>query len=137
MKLKLLLDTNILLDLVLERPPFCTQASRIFRHIEQGNIDGFITATTITDIFYIIRKAQGRDLALAAIKHLLQHLKICAVDQKTIQAAIDLELKDFEDSIQLACANLSQLDGIVTRNGKDFVTSSLPIYSPTELLNTL
>jgi hypothetical protein len=89
------------------------------------------------DIFYIIRKAEGREVALEAINRLLIGLKFCAVDRQTIETALRLGLKDFEDSVQLACATLNQLDAIVTRDRKDFIGSNLPIYSPTELLNQL
>ena len=64
-------------------------------------------------------------------------LRFCAIDHQTIRMALRLDLKDFEDSIQLACAVLNQLDGIVTRDRKDFMDSNIPIYSPTELLRQL
>jgi predicted nucleic acid-binding protein len=134
---KILIDTNVVLDLLLEREPFVETAIALFDQIEQGNLEGAIAATTITNIFYIIRKAEGREVALEAINRLLIGLKFCAVDRQTIETALRLGLKDFEDSVQLACATLNQLDAIVTRDRKDFIGSNLPIYSPTELLNQL
>jgi hypothetical protein len=95
---------------------------------------GYIAATTITNVFYIIRKTEGREVALTAIDQLLIGLRFCAVDRQTIETALSPDLKDFEDSIQLACATLNQLDGIVTCDHKDFIGSNLPIYSPTELI---
>ncbi|NJN04414.1 MAG: PIN domain-containing protein [Leptolyngbyaceae cyanobacterium SL_1_1] len=132
--MKILIDTNIVLDLILERQPFVENAVLIFEQIERGNLAGYVAATTITNIFYILRKAEGREVALAAIHRLLVGLQFCAVDRQTIETALSLGLKDFEDSIQLACATLDQLDAIVTRDPKDFSGSNLPIYSPTELL---
>jgi predicted nucleic acid-binding protein len=134
---KILIDTNIVLDLLLERAPLVETAIALFEQIEQGNLEGYIAATTITNIFYIIRKTEGHEVALAAINRLLIGLQFCAVDRQTVETALSLGLKDFEDSIQLACATLNQLDGIVTRDHKDFISSNLPIYSPTELLNQL
>jgi predicted nucleic acid-binding protein len=134
---KILIDTNVVLDLLLERESFVETAIALFEQIERGNVVGYIAATTITNIFYIIRKTEGREVALAAINRLLIGLQFCAVNRQTIEAALKLDLNDFEDSIQLACANLNQLDAIVTRDRKDFVASSLLIYSPTELLNQL
>jgi predicted nucleic acid-binding protein len=134
---KILIDTNIVLDLLLEREPFVENAILIFEQIEQGKLEGYIAATTITNIFYIIRKTESREVAIAAINRLLTGIQFCAVDRQTVETALSLGLKDFEDSIQLACATLSKLDGIVTRDRKDFVGSNLPIYSPTELLNQL
>lgn len=135
--MKVLFDTNLVLDLLLEREPFVEPAIALFEQIEQGKLEGYIAATTITNIFYIIRKAAGREVALDAINRLLIGLQFCAVDRRTIETALSLGLKDFEDSIQLACAMLNQLDAIVTRDQKDFIGSNLPIYSPTELLNQL
>lgn len=135
--MKILIDTNIILDLILEREPFVEDAIALFEQIEQGKLEGHIAATTITNIFYIIRKAEGREVALAAVNRLLIGLQFCVVDRQTVGMALSLGLKDFEDSIQLACATLNQLDGIVTRDRKDFIGSNLPIYSPTELLNQL
>lgn len=135
--MKVLIDTNIVLDLILEREPFVEDAATLFEQIEEGNLEGYIAATTITNIFYIIRKAKGRESALAAIHRLLIGLQLCAVDRQTVETALSFGLKDFEDSIQLACATLNQLDGVVTRNRRDFIGSNTPIYSPTELLDQL
>lgn len=135
--MKILIDTNVVLDLLLEREPFVENAIALFEQIERGNLAGYIAATTITNIYYIIRKTEGREVALAAINRLLIGIQFCAIDRQTIETALSLELKDFEDSIQLACANLNQLDAIVTRDHTDFIGCNLPIYSPTELLNQL
>lgn len=135
--MKILIDTNIVLDLILERQPFVENAVLIFEQIERGNLAGYVAATTITNIFYIIRKIEGREVALATIHRLLVGLQFCAVDRQTIETALSLGLKDFEDSIQLACATLDQLDAIVTRDPKDFSSSNFPIYSAAELLTQL
>jgi len=134
---KILIDTNIVLDLILEREPFVEPAIAVFEQIERGTWTGYIAATTITNIFYIIRKAEGREVALNAINRLLIGLQFCAVNRQTIETALTLGQKDFEDGIQLACAIINQLDAIVTRDPKDFSGSNLPIYSPAELLNQL
>jgi predicted nucleic acid-binding protein len=135
--MKILIDTNVVLDLLLEREPFATSAIALFEQIERGNLTGYIAATTITNIFYIIRKTESREVAIAAIHRLLIGLQFCAVDRQTVTTALTLGLKDFEDSIQLACATIAQLDAIVTRDRKDFIGSSLPVYSPTEILNQI
>jgi predicted nucleic acid-binding protein len=134
---KILIDTNVILDLLLEREPFVENEIALFDQIEQGKLEGHIAAATITNIFYIIRKTEGREVAIDAIHRLLIGLHFCAVDRQTVETALSLGLKDFEDSIQLACATLSQLEGIVTRDRKDFIGSNLPIYSPTELLSQI
>jgi len=134
---KVLIDTNVVLDLLLEREPFFESTIILFEQIERGKLSGYIAATTITNIFYIIRKIKGREVALAAINRLLIGFQFGAVDRQTVETALSLGLKDFEDSIQLACATINQLDAIISRDSKDFMGSPLPIYSPTELLNQL
>lgn len=135
--MKVLIDTNVVLDLLLEREPFVETAISLFEQIERRNLDGYIAATTITNIFYIIRKTESREVAFTAINRLLIGLRFCAVTRQTVETALSLGLKDFEDSIQLACATLNQLDAVVTRDHEDFTGSNFPIYSPTELLSQL
>lgn len=100
--MKILIDTNVILDLILEREPFVEDAMTLFEQIEQGNLEGCIAATTITNIFYIIRKAEGGETAYIAIERLASGLQFCAVDRQTIAIALRLKLNDFEDGIQLA-----------------------------------
>ena len=131
--MKVLIDTNIVLDLLLEREPFVEDAIALFEQVETGQIQGYIAATTITNIFYILRKAQGREAALQAISRISTGLEICAVDRPTIIQALASNLKDFEDGIQFACAVLSQLDAIATRDMSDLAGVSLPVWSIAEL----
>lgn len=135
--MKILIDTNIVLDLILEREPFVDLAIALFEQVERGNIEGYIAATTVTNIFYIIRKLRGYTAAISAVHQLLTGLYFCAVDRQTVEMALNIGLTDFEDSIQLACASLAQLDAIVTRDRQDFSASKLPVFSPRELLEQL
>lgn len=114
--MKILIDTNIVIDVILQREPFCRDALTIFQYVDNRKLEGYIAATTITNIFYIIRKVQGRTTAFNAIKQLQNRFKLCSVNQETIETALHLNLKDFEDSVQLACALGDELDGIVTRD---------------------
>lgn len=131
--MKVLIDTNIVLDLLLEREPFIEDAIALFERIEAGQVRGYIAATTITNIFYIVRKARGREVALQAVTRIATGLEICAIDRSTIVQALASNFKDFEDGIQFACAVLNQLDAIVTRDTSDFTEVSLPVWSIAEL----
>lgn len=82
--MKVLIDTNIVLDLLLEREPFVEAAIARFELVEAGQVQGYIAATTITNVFYILRKAQGREAALQAASRIATGLEICAVDRPTI-----------------------------------------------------
>ena len=135
--MKILLDTNIVLDLILEREPFVNEAILLFEKIEQGQIIGYIAATTITNIFYIIRKAEGRDTAIGAIKRILIGLQFCDVDRTVVSTALELGLKDFEDGIQLACAQLNHLDAIITRDLKNYAATNFPIWSVKDTMRHL
>ena len=131
--MKVLIDTNIVLDLILNREPFVESALMLFELIETTKIQGFIAATTITNIFYIVRKAQGRQKAIEAITRLSTGLVICSVDRHVVRRALECNLKDFEDGVQLACAEINQLNAIVTRDISDFSGVELSILSIAEL----
>ncbi len=132
--MKVLIDTNIALDVILEREPFVESATEIFELVEIGKLQGYIAATTITNIFYIVRKLKSREFALQAITRLLQGCHFCEVNHSVIQQALSLNLNDFEDGVQLACAVLNKLDAITTRNEDDFEGVEFTVLSPIDLL---
>ncbi|MBE9051542.1 PIN domain-containing protein [Nostocales cyanobacterium LEGE 11386] len=133
--MQVLIDTNVVLDFLLEREPFVEDAVKIFTKIDAGVIEGFITATTITNIYYIIRKAAGALVAQDAISQILTDLHICAVDRNVLELAISLNLRDFEDAVQCACAMVSMLDAIITRDISGFVGVEIPGMLPGELIS--
>lgn len=135
--MRVLLDTNIVLDALLEREPFFRDAKSLLQRIEDKQIEGYITATTLTDIFYIARKAKGVAIARQDVSDLLALMQICTVDRRILEAAISSNLPDFEDAVQLACALNENLDVIITRDAQDFTDATLPIWSTGELLERL
>lgn len=132
--MKVLLDTNIILDIVLERPPFVEHATQLLHHAAQASISLFLTATTITDLYYITRKAKGRETAINLIRDLLQLVEIVAVDQAVITQALQSPLTDFEDAIQEQAAYQAGIHAIVTRNEADFADAIVDIYTPETFL---
>lgn len=134
--MKVLIDTNIVSDLLLKREPFVEAATTLFEIVETAQIQGYVAATTITNIFYIVR-TQGRETALQAVSRVLIGLRICAVNRLTVEQALASNLKDFEDGIQFACAMLNQLDAITTRDTSDFSGVSLPVLTIAELQRQL
>lgn len=135
--MRVLVDTNVILDLLLEREPFVSNAEALFRAIETQHLGGYITATTLTDIFYIVRKQRGREIAKQAIFRILTAMQVCTVNRGILEAAISSQIADFEDAIQLACATSEDLDAIITRDTQDFAGSNLPILSAGTLLARL
>jgi predicted nucleic acid-binding protein len=136
--MKVLIDTNVLLDFLLEREPFKKDAEELFAAIDSGQIIGYVTATTLTDIFYIARKhTRSLELAREAVSSTLETMTICPIDRNVLEAAFTSGLTDFEDAVQIYSAITQNLDAIVTRDAKGFVSSTIPVYSVQELLKRL
>ena len=134
---KILLDSDVVIDYVVKRQPFDTQALEIFRQLAQGKFIGCITSVTVINVFYIGRKIKGADDARRAIKRLLDILEILTADKDLLRNSLTSEITDYEDAVQHACAAAENLDAIVTRNLADYKKAIVPIYSPTEFLNLL
>lgn len=135
--MRVLVDTNIILDVLLNRQPFVEDATVLLQKIESKQIEGCIAATTLTNIFYIVRKGKGIELAKQAITRILAGMEICAVDRNILEVAFASNLNDFEDAVQIACALANDVDTIITCDAQDCVDAPLSILSAGELLNTL
>ena len=131
--MRLLIDTNVVLDFLQERESFVANAARLFERIDTGEIEGFIAATTITNIYYIVRRAAGRVVAQDAITQILSDLNLCAVDLDVLEQALALNFQDFEDAVQDACAIVHKVDAIVTRDKSGFVNAEIFVVLPEEL----
>jgi predicted nucleic acid-binding protein len=132
--MKVLLDTNIILDIALERQPFEVSAAKILEASDFNQFHLFITASMATDIFYLARKARGRDAAIAFLKDLLDLVDVCAVDKTIILEALQSGFPDFEDAVQNSAAQKAKIDVIVTRNKDDFAKSQITIYHPDQFV---
>ncbi|UIE38085.1 type II toxin-antitoxin system VapC family toxin [Leptodesmis sichuanensis] len=131
--MRVLIDTNVVLDFLQEREPFVENAARLFERIDAGEIEGFIAATTITNIYYIVRRAAGRAVAQDAVTQVLSDLTICTVDLEVLEQALALDFEDFEDAVQYACAVVYSVDAIVTRDATGFTNSEVPVVLPEEI----
>ena len=135
--MKVLFDTNVLLDVLLDREPFATQSAEILSKADRGELSGYVCATTITTICYLCRKEMDKSEANQNIQTLLSILEVTPVNRKVIEAALQADFNDFEDAVLNESAMLVSAEVIVTRNKKDFSNSSIPVYTPDELLNLL
>lgn len=131
--MRVLIDTNVVLDFLQGREPFVENAARLFERIDTGEIEGFIAATTITNIYYIVRRAAGKEVAQNAITQVLSDLNICAVNLGVLEQALALNFEDFEDAVQYACAVAHNVDAIITRDTSGFVNVEIPVVLPDEL----
>ena len=132
--MKTLVDTNIILDVLMQREPHFAQSVAFLKLCGAG-VTGWITASQTTDIFYLLRRG-GKDseAALGIVKSLTDNLKMIDVTAKDVRAAFDLQMSDFEDALAAQCAKRARMDYIVTRNAKDFVHSPVPAITPGEFL---
>jgi len=136
--MRVLFDTNILLDALLLREPFVANAAVLFNAVEAGQIEGFMSATTVTDVHYLVRRqTQSLETAIDAVTRLLALMEIAAVDREGLEQAIALKFTDFEDAVQVACAMRLGLNAIVTRDVDGFTNSPIPVPSPEDLINRL
>lgn len=136
--MKVLIDTNIIVDVALDRDPFFTQSEQIVRLAELKQIEGYISASTFSDLYYVIRKTKGKDWTFQFLQRMATICHIATVDQAVISMALAANFRDFEDAIQYSTAVMSQLDAIVTRNPQDFAGATLQIMTPdalTQLIN--
>ncbi len=136
--MRVLLDTNIILDFFLEREPFFQSANQVFAAIVSEQIDAFISASSATDIFYIARRqTQSLEEARRILTTTLNLFGVCPVDQEILNNALQSGMADFEDAVQIACAVAQQVDAIVTRNPQDFQTEAVAIVTTSQLLEQL
>ena len=135
--MKILLDTNIILDYALVRQPFYDLADRIFARIEQKQIIGYVSASTVSDLYYIMRKPRGKEWTLKFLKQLSNFCQIATIDSEMVNEALNRHYKDFEDDLQYYVAIYNNLDAIVTRNPEDFPANALKILTPEQLLKKL
>lgn len=135
--MKVLVDTNVILDVLCNRKEFAGDSLRVFQCCEVQHITGYISALSIPNIVYIMRK----ELVPERIKEILHTLtmvfSVVELRESDLLKAVELPFDDYEDAIQSACAARVRADYIVTRNGKDFVGSPVQAISPADLLKQL
>ena len=132
--MKILLDTNIVLDLLLKREPFCNEAKDIFTMIESNKISGFLCATSITTIYYLINKSVEKSKADEIIENLLQLFNIADVNKNILLKSLKNNGKDFEDSVIYTSSEYFNIDVIITRDKKGFKQSNIKVLKPSVFL---
>ena len=133
----MLFDTNVILDVMLLREPFLKSSALLLAEVERKNIEGFVCSTTVTTINYLVEKTKNRKVVLSQIESLLKIFQVTQVDKSCLESALNSKITDFEDAVLNESAYRERVDGIVTRNEKDFKQSKLTIYNPEELLKIL
>lgn len=124
--MRVLVDTNVVLDFLLHREPWMAQSRELLRAQREGKVGLFISANSVTDLFYVIRRQAGRHRAWTAIRACLKHLTVVANGRAELLAAAQLDGPDFEDNLQVVCAVAAQVEAIVTRDTTGFDFSPQP-----------
>lgn len=132
--MRIFVDTNLLLDVLARREPFYTAAARVWTMAETGACEALVSAISFNNIFYIVRKARGTATARRALVLLRDVFASVAPDQRILNQAIDSDIPDFEDAIQLYSAIHARADYLLTRNVGDFPAGILPILTADEFL---
>lgn len=135
--MKVLIDTNIILDVLCKRSDFYVDSAKIFKLCEVKRISGIVSALSIPNIMYILRK----ELDAEKIKEILDMLFLIfsVVDLKVddLKKAADMKFKDYEDAVQSACAARIKANYIITRNIRDFTESRVTAIKPAEFLERI
>jgi predicted nucleic acid-binding protein len=134
---RILFDTNILLDVFLEREPFVEASTTLFDANVRGVVDGLLGATTVTTTYYLATKKKDRGRARDHVHELLRLFEVAPVNRQVLAQAVESDFQDYEDAVLHSAAQASGADGIVTRNEGDFDPASLSVHTPEELLAIL
>jgi len=130
--MKIVLDNNVVLDALLSREPFKAESERVMTACVESNV-GCLTADSLTNIFYFIRKAVGSAMAKNALKVLTDNFEIISVTKKDCMYALSMDVADFEDALVAACAEHAGADYIITRDEKLLRDkTSVPTITPRE-----
>ena len=135
--MRLMIDTNIFLDVLLQREPFFESSKAVLKLCEDKKVQGFLSASSATDIFYIVRKGlQSTDAAYKVLGSVLDIVKVLTVTNDDVLNAFMRKAADFEDCLLATCAKSNKCAAIVTRNKKDFLDFGITLMSPEELLKS-
>lgn len=135
--MKILIDTNVILDVLCNRKDFAEDSLRVFKYCETNQITGYISALSIPNIVYIMRKELDSEKIKDILTVLTSIFTVIDLRGTDLIKAADLDFSDYEDALQSVCASRTKVNYIVTRNIKDFKSSSVPAIKPSELLERI
>ena len=135
--MKVLIDTNIILDVLCNRVDFAEASSAVWKYCEVKKIAGCISALSIPNIVYILRKELDPQKTQSVVDRLFLIFQVVDLKAEDLKKAAAMKLSDFEDAVQMSCAARIKADFIVTRNIRDFSESSIVAIKPSELLERI
>ena len=131
------LDSDVILDFLLDREPFAREAGVILAIAERRSVLLFTSACAILNVYYVAARLKDKRSAEGLVRDLRRLVSILPVNDDMIDEALATRPKDFEDRVQYSCAEYHEMDFIVTRNTKDYPRGALPAVTPTMFLKTL
>jgi predicted nucleic acid-binding protein len=135
--MRILFDTNVVLDVVLERKPFSVPAGQLFDAADRKMLTGLLTPTTLTTTAYFVEKEKSSRVAFQTVERLTGRFDVAMVGRSVVSDALKTEFDDFEDSVLHEAARQAGAGTIVTRDENDFQAATLTVYTPEELLAVL
>ncbi len=136
-KPEVVFDLNIILDVLQERKEFYDFSANLLARAEGGSIQGWLAAHSVTTLFYLLANDTSTEQAKVVLTSVLQFLKITPVDQTTIEQALNLPYRDFDDAVQVIAALQVHADFLVTRNVRDYQPAPMAVIQPVDLLAIL
>ena len=134
----LFIDTDVIIDFLIDRKPHSREAAIIFTLIEQKKIKGYASSLTFSNLYYVLRKIESHNKVKSKLESLSQIVGILKVEERTIKEALGSDFPDFEDSIQYFSAlDSKKIDVIITRNTRDYKKSDIPVMTPGDYLKTV
>ena len=134
--MKVFVDTNLFIDILLDREPFAETSSTIYTLCENNILDGYIAPITINNIYYICRKAHRIETIKEFLSDISTLFTVAPLDAETIKKANALAMNDYEDALQYAMAIQNVSEYFITRNTKDFKrVSHIPVLTPEAFLS--
>jgi predicted nucleic acid-binding protein len=134
---RILLDTNIVLDVLLDRKPYVDASAAVWATVETGVAEGMLAAHAVTTIHYLVRKEMGNARSGRTVSAILRVFRVAAVDGVVIQEALELPVSDFEDAVTAAAARLAGCGYIVSRDPRGFRGSPIPSLTPEAVMPLL
>lgn len=135
--MKVLFDTNIILDVLFDREPFSDTAAILMSEVERSRLKAFLCATSVTTLYYLIQKAIGRKKAEKAVGNLLELFQISPVNKAILEKALISPFNDYEDAVIYESAQKAGVGSIVSRDVQGFKNAEIHVYSPEELIHRL
>ena len=132
--MRLLVDINVALDVLLDRQPHAEASSILWAAIENKLAEGMLSAHAVTTIHYLIQRELGSAKAKRSIRAMLRVFGVAAVNRQVIEFALEASSPDYEDAVSAAAAEFADCDGIVTRDPKGFRGSALTVFTPESVM---